>query len=88
MSRNKALSVVFVAAAAGLGLYFSRGPWLVYRDQKVKADSATKEMQKAEHEKTDLLREKAQYESPMGREQLARSHRFVKPGEVVDEAER
>ena len=81
MSRKSALSVFFVGAAAVLGVYLSRGPWLAYREQKQKAEIATTDMLKAEAEKTDLLKQKAKYESPLGRETLARQQNYVKVGE-------
>lgn len=82
MSRNSVLSVALAVAAVGVGLYFSRGPWQAYRQQKEKADLATKEMMKAEKEKTDLMQQKAKYETPMGMEGLARESGFIKPNEV------
>lgn len=81
MSRKSVLSVFFVVCAACLGLYLSRGPWVAYREQKLKADIATKEMLKAESEKTDLMKQKAMLESPIGRETLARQHNYIKNGE-------
>ena len=82
MSRKTAMSVVFVAAAASLGLYLSRGPWVAYREQKAKADNATKEMRKHEQEKVDLLTEKARIDTPQGREELARQRKWLKEGET------
>ena len=81
MSRKFGLSFVFVAVAAVLGVYLSRGPWHAYSQQKEKADVATKEMLKAEQDTTDLQRQKAAIESPLGREQLARQNLWLKPGE-------
>jgi hypothetical protein len=81
MSRKMLWTAGCVVAAACVGLYFSRGPWMAYRDQKQIADAATREILKAEQEKADLLREKAKYDSPMGREELARGRDYVKKGE-------
>jgi len=88
MSKKTAMSVAFVAAAACAGLYLSRGPWLAYRDQKQKADSATKEMLKAEQDKAELLRERARIESSRGQEEAARAIGYVKKGEVPLNQER
>lgn len=82
MSRKTILSVVLIGATASLGLYMSRGPWLAYRQQKAKADSATKEMVKTEQERTDLQMQMAKYGSPLGQEALARERHWRKPGEV------
>jgi hypothetical protein len=77
MSRKTLLGVLYVGAAAAIGLYLSRGPWLAYADQKHKADAATKEMQKAEREKTDLLKQEAQIDSPVGRDTAARKAGYL-----------
>jgi hypothetical protein len=81
MSRNAVINACGVVLAVGLGLYLSRGPWLAYRDQKTKADIATKEMLKVEGEKAELERERAKLETPMGKEELARRNSYVKQGE-------
>ena len=81
MSRKTLVSVAFVVAAASLGFYLSRDPWVAYHEQKLKADSATKDMMKAESAKNELLERKAKIESPAGREQLARGLGYVKDGE-------
>jgi hypothetical protein len=81
MSRKTLVSVAFVAAAASLGLFLSRTPWVAYREQKAKADAANKDMMKAESAKNELLERKAVVESPTGREQLARKLGYVKEGE-------
>jgi hypothetical protein len=87
MSQKTVVSVAVVAAAACVGLYLSRGPWMAYREQKLKADAATQEMLKAERNKTDLLREKARVETPMGREEAARAVGYVKKNELpLDQA--
>ncbi len=81
MSRRTAVSALFVAAAAGIGLYLSRGPWVAYREQKAKAENAQHEMQKAEIERSDLLRQRAMADSPLGQEAAARSKGYLKKGE-------
>jgi hypothetical protein len=81
MSRKTLMGVAFVAAAALVGLYLSRGPWLAYHEQKAIADAATKDMMKAEAAKNELLETKAKIESPAGHEALARGMGYVKAGE-------
>lgn len=81
MSRNVVLNACGVVAAVCLGIYLSREPWATYREQKNKADIATKEMLKVESEKTNLERQRAKLETPMGQEELARRSSYVRPGE-------
>ena len=81
MLRKSALNLTLAAAAVALGLYLSRGPWRVYNQQKLKADAATREMQKSEQSKASLLKQEAQIESPLGQEELARKHLYLDPRE-------
>lgn len=81
MSRKTVLNVAFVAGAVGLGLYLSRGPWLAYREQKQKADTASRELLRTEQDKVDLLRQEAKISTPIGREEAARAKDFVQKGE-------
>jgi hypothetical protein len=81
MSRNLVLNACGVVAAVCLGIYLSREPWIAYREQKGKADIATKEMLKVESEKAELERQRAKLETPMGKEELARRNSYVKQGE-------
>lgn len=76
MSRKSTWTVIFVAAAAGLGLWLSRGPWQAYLSQKASADAATKEMVKSEADMRDLMQQKARMDSPMGRESAARERGY------------
>ena len=75
------MNVAFVSAAAALGLYLSRGPWIAYREQGAKADAASHDMLRAESEKKELLVQQAKVESALGQEQQARSQGYLKPGE-------
>lgn len=77
------MSVVFVAAAAGLGLYMSRGPWVAYKEQKLKADLANKEMQKTERDRIDLIKQISQIDSPAGRDRAARKQSYLGKDEVA-----
>lgn len=82
MTRKWIFSVLLVLSAVGLGVYLSRKPWQVYAEQRASAEAARREMQAAERERADLLRQKAHVDSPMGKEELAREAGFVKPGET------
>jgi len=82
MSRKFLSGFVIFVAAAGLGIYLSRGPWLAYRQQKLKADTATREMMKSEEQKSELLQQQAKFGSPIGQEELARGIGYRKEGEV------
>lgn len=75
-------NVLFVGAAVGTGLYLSRGPWEAYQRQRASAEKAQAQMRSAEKERTDLVRESAFRDSQSGREQTARQHGYLKPGEV------
>lgn len=81
--RSKAsLRVLFVGLAVGLGLYFSIKTWKVYQVQRSKADFWQKELKAAEQERSELLKKKALYEGPLGREELARERGYKNPNEV------
>ena len=73
--------IFVVMAAVGAGLYLSRKPWQVYRDQQVKVAGATSEMQAAEQERERLMKEKMKYGSALGREQKMREAGWIKAGE-------
>ncbi len=73
--------MVFVGAAVAVGIVLSARTWDAYNDQRVKTDRKQAEMRKAEKEREDLLEQKSKYESPAGREQLARDQGMTKPGE-------
>lgn len=74
-------NVLFIGAAVGTGLYLSRGPWQMYRQQKSKADQAQGQMRAAEKEREQLTKENAHSDTPAGREEAARKAGFLKPGE-------
>jgi cell division protein FtsB len=72
------LIVVFAAVAGGA---LSYKPWRAFLEQRSIAVGQKAEMDQAERNRAKLAREKAQLESNAGREALARSHGFSKPGE-------
>jgi hypothetical protein len=80
--RSPPWNLVIVALAIGAGLGLSYRPWAAYVDQREKADRHIAEMREAEHRREDLLRQKARYEPPLGREELARSKGYVKADEI------
>ena len=82
MTRKLVWNIVFVAAAIGVGLFFSLKPWQVYGEQKGIADRSAAEMHKAERSRNALMRQKAGIESSVGREQLVRDAGYRKPGET------
>lgn len=73
------LALVTVAVAAGLAL--SAKPWEAYFKQRESTDRQVTEMRRAEASRAELSRRKAQVESPVGRERLAREQGYRKPGE-------
>lgn len=74
-------TALFVAAAVATGVAFSRKPWEVYNEQRKLAAEQRVEMRESEARRAELLREEARVKSSVGREQLAREHGFLKPGE-------
>ncbi len=74
--------IVIVVAALGTGMYLSRKPWEVYREQKAKASAVTLEMNKAEKEREKMMDEKASVDSALGREKAIRDAGWTKPGET------
>lgn len=71
---------LFLAAIA-IGVVASLKPWQAYQRQRQEADAARTEMKQAERKHADLLRERTQVDSPIGREEMAREQGFTKPGE-------
>ncbi|MCC7434940.1 MAG: hypothetical protein IT363_09670 [Methanoregulaceae archaeon] len=73
---------IIVVSAIGLGVGLSLKPWQVYREQRKLADDAIREMRTAESKKTELTRQRAQAESSLGREELARKQGYRRPDET------
>ena len=82
MRKRRVLKVVFVVSAIGLGIAFSIKPWQIYRQQRRMADEALTEMKQAEKARTELMLKKDRYESPIGREELARSQGYRQANET------
>lgn len=74
------LAIVF--AAVGVGVALSAKPWQVYREQRKIADESIAEMRSAEGKKADLTRQRAKYETSLGREELARKQGYKRPDET------
>ena len=58
------------------GAYLAREPWIVYQQQKAKAQAAREDQARSEKERADLVKQKAESESSAGREQAAREQRI------------
>lgn len=81
MKQKTLWNVGLTAAAVAVGLALSAKPWQYYREQKKLAEAATQEMREAESKRTELVRQKAKYESALGREELARKQGYRRPDE-------
>ena len=74
--------VLVVCVAVAAGLFLSKRPWEVYREQQAKATSANRAMQDAERERELLMTQKSKLTSPVGREEIVRAKGYHKPGET------
>lgn len=74
-------NLVFVCSAITVGVAASMKPWQVYTEQKKIADKSVKEMREAEKSRAELTKEKARYESSVGREELARNQNYRRANE-------
>lgn len=74
--------------AVACGVALSLRPWQLYREQRLRSNEAVQQMRQAEAEKVDLLRQEARFASPAGKEELARSRGYSRPGEVQLELNR
>jgi hypothetical protein len=83
MNRKLILNVLLVVVGVGTGLALSSAPWRVYRNQRQSADMAEKIKSTAERGREDLTRRKAQYDSELGKEELARMHGYRQPNESL-----
>ncbi|HEY3779653.1 MAG TPA: hypothetical protein VGL56_01120 [Fimbriimonadaceae bacterium] len=82
MNRKLLLNSLFVLSAVGLGVGLSIKPWKVYRLQRQAADTAVADMRTAEKDRAELTRKKAQYDSELGKEDLARDEGYRQANEV------
>lgn len=76
MKRKLILNALFFLSAVALGVMFSLKPWQVYREQRRAADASMADMREAEKNRIELVRKKAQYDSALGKEELARSQGY------------
>jgi len=74
------LAIVGVAIVTGIML--SLKPWQVYNDQRKLAAEAVSDMRVAEGKRAELTRQRAKYESAIGREELARKQGYRRPDET------
>jgi hypothetical protein len=74
-------NLMFVCVAITVGIAASMKPWQVYSEQKKIADKSMKEMREAEKSRAELTKEKARFESSVGREELARNQNYRRPDE-------
>ncbi len=82
MKSKVILNGVVLVSACALGTVLSLRPWQVYKEQRTIADEAVVQMRRAEAKKADLLQKRANYESPLGREKLARQQGFHRADET------
>lgn len=73
------LTALLIAAAAAV--FFNVNTWEHLQEQRAKKSQSDARMQAAEEERARLLEEKADLESPRGREAQARREGYIKPGE-------
>lgn len=81
MKRRKLWNLALVVVAVATGLALSVKPWDAYFKQRESTDRQIAEMQRAEKSRAELSSRKAQVESPVGRERLAREQNYRRPGE-------
>jgi hypothetical protein len=81
MKTRLLLNGIFILGAVALGVGLSMRPWNVYREQRDKADAHIQEAKRAETQRVDLEEQKAKYESPLGKEELARNRGYRKSNE-------
>jgi len=74
--------ILFVICAASVGAYMARDPWVDYQEEKRLSEKAVEQMEMAEDERADLVKQRAKYRGPAGKEQLLRENGYVREGEV------
>lgn len=79
--KKTAYWIVFTFAAVGVGAYLAREPWAKYQHERTLAKESMKEMQRAEEERAQLIRQRAKLKSAAGREEVTRESGYVKEGE-------
>ena len=82
MNRKLVLNAVVFLSAVALGVGLSIKPWQVYVLQRKQADFAVAQMKAAEKDLADLTRKRAQYDSELGKEELARNEGYREKDET------
>ena len=82
MNRKLIWNIVFAFAAVGVGIGLSIKPWKVYKLQREAADLAVKDMREAEKGRVEYTRKKAQFDSELGKEELARNEGYRQKNEA------
>ena len=82
MRKKLGVNILILVLAVGTGVYISRKPWEVYREQQMRANEANQDMRKAEQSREELQRQAAALDSPLGRETQARKAAYTRPGET------
>jgi hypothetical protein len=81
MKLRTAIWIMLILGAVATGLYLSREPWAYFQQQKEEARQSVVRMQEAERKRAELIRQIAEYESSSGKEALARTRGYLRPGE-------
>jgi len=79
--KKAAYWTVFAVAAVSVAAYMAREPWAKYQEERSLAKRSTQEMKWAEAERAELIKQRAQYKSAAGREELMRENGYMKQGE-------
>lgn len=74
-------NIIFLAAAVAAGVALGLKPWPVYKEQRQHADNYLRDAREAEKARVDLERQRTKYETPLGREELAREGGYLRKGE-------
>lgn len=85
MKKGSRTTLAFVLAGLVTGVLFSLGPWKEFQQKRAESDQAVAESQQIAKERSDLIQQSAQLQTPLGREQEARRRGYKKPGERVVE---
>ncbi len=86
MIKRQGWNVFIITIALITGIALSLKPWRLYRDQRLKADSAVGEMRASEKDRATLLQKRAIGQSPVGKEEAARKNGYHKADEIPIEA--
>ena len=81
MKKKLLWNVLIIIVAVGTGLALSMRPRGIASQEDKKNLNAAQDMKKVESEINELRRKKAEAESPVGREKIARDHGLLRNGE-------